>query len=86
MSPQHLGGACALGGYLVVVGFFGGMVYSAMRFDGERAAVLSKLEDESTRVHSHLMRLEREDAQGAEPRGESVRSAVLDASEGPGAP
>jgi hypothetical protein len=51
-------GACLIGGYLVVVGFFGGVIVSAMRFDGQRAAVLAKLEAKSARVHSQLMRFE----------------------------
>ena len=50
--------ACTLGAYLVVVGFLGGVLVSAIRFDAQRGAVLAQLEDASTRVRAHLMRFE----------------------------
>jgi hypothetical protein len=66
--PRRIVGACLIGAYLVVVGFFGGVIVSAMRFDAQRAAVLSKLEVTSARVHDQLMRFER-DAAGVERAG-----------------
>jgi len=44
MSARQIMGACALGAYLVVLGFLGGMIASAIRFDGQRAATLSQLD------------------------------------------
>jgi hypothetical protein len=54
--PRKIVGACLIGAYLVVVGFFGGVIVSAARFDAQRAAVLSKLEATSDRVHAQRMR------------------------------
>jgi len=47
MSARQIRGACALGAYLLVLGFLGGMLASAIRFDGQRAAILSELDDAS---------------------------------------
>ncbi len=58
MSARQIGGAWALGAYLLVLGFFAGMTASAIRFDKQRAAILAQLDDAVTRVHSQLMRLE----------------------------
>jgi hypothetical protein len=62
MSARQIAGACMLGAYLLVLGFLGGMLASAIRFDGQRAAILSELDDASARVHAQLMRLEHDAA------------------------
>jgi hypothetical protein len=74
MSARQILGACALGAYLLVLGFLGGMVASAMRFDGQRAAVLSRLDEASARVRAQLMRFEHDAARSAESRDQSARS------------
>lgn len=81
MRARQLLCACALGAYLLVFGFLGGMIASAVRFNGQRDAILSKLEDASTRVRVHLMRFEHDAARSAEPRDESAGSASLHANE-----
>ena len=58
MSPRRLVLACLVGSYLLAVGFLGGMIVSAMRFDHRRAAILEQLDDMSTRVRAKLMLLE----------------------------
>jgi hypothetical protein len=58
MSMRLRFGAYALGAYLLIVGFLGGMIASAVRYDAKRQVVLSQLEDASTRVRAHLMRFE----------------------------
>jgi len=68
MIARQIRGACTLGAYLLVLGFLGGMLVSALRFDGQRAAILSKLDDTSTRVRAQLMRLEHDAARTAAPR------------------
>ena len=68
MSTRQIRGACALGAYLLVLGFLGGMLVSASRFDGQRTAILSKLDDASTRVRAQLMRLEHDAAPTAAHR------------------
>ncbi len=68
MSARQIRGACALGAYLLVLGFLGGMLVSAIRFDGQRVAILSKLDDASTRVGAQLMRLEHDAARTAAHR------------------
>ena len=68
MSARQIRGACALGANLLVLGFLGGTLASAIRFDGQRAAILSKLDDASTRVRAQLMRLEHEAARTAAHR------------------
>jgi len=65
MSARQIRGAWALGAYLLVLGFLGGMLVSAIRFDGQRTAILSTLDDASTRVRAQLMRLEHEAARTA---------------------
>ena len=77
MSARQILGACALGAYLLVLGFLGGMLASAIRFDGQRAAILSKLDEASTRVRAQLMRFEHDAARSTEPWDASVRSAAL---------
>jgi hypothetical protein len=77
MSARRIAGACMLGAYLLVVGFFVGIVTSAMRFDAQRAAVLSKLEDATTRVRARLMNLEHDAARSTEPRDASATSASV---------
>ena len=46
------------GVYLVGIGFLGGILASAIRFDQRRAVILSELEDRSALVHARLMLLE----------------------------
>ena len=65
MRPRQLAGACMLGLYLLVMGFLGGMIVSAIRFDQRRAVMLSKLDDASTRVHAKLMLFEHDAARFA---------------------
>ena len=68
MSARQIRGACALGAYLLVLGFLGGVLVSAIRFDGQRAAILSQLDGASARVRTQLMRLEHEAARTAAHR------------------
>ena len=77
MSARQIRGACVLGAYLLVLGFLGGMIASAIRFDGQRAAILSRLDDATTRVRARLMRFEHDAARSAEPRDESARPTSL---------
>jgi hypothetical protein len=81
MSARQKMAACALGVYLLVLGFLGGMIASAIRFNGQRDAILSQLEDASTRVRTHLMRFANDAARSAAPRDQSGRSASLLANE-----
>ena len=83
MSARRVAGACVIGAYLLVVGFFGGMIASAIRFDGQRGAILAKLDDASTRARARLMRLEHDAAPSPESRDESAGSASLRASAAP---
>jgi hypothetical protein len=62
MRRPRIAIVCMLSAYLVVLGFFGGVVVSAMRFDGKRAASLSRLDDTTARVRAHLMRFEHDAA------------------------
>lgn len=64
-----------LGTYLLVLGFLGGMIFSDIRFDGQRAAILSRLDDASTRARARLMSFEHDAARSAERRDESAPSA-----------
>jgi hypothetical protein len=73
MSARQIVGACVLGAYLLVVGFFVGTIASAIRFDGQRAAVLSRFDDATTRVRGHLMRFEHEARRPAEAGDVSAR-------------
>jgi len=82
MSARQIAGACMLGAYLLVVGFFGGVIVNAIRFDGKRAAVLSRLDDATGRVRAHLMRFEHDAARSAEPRDASAEPASVRLSEG----
>ena len=58
MRPRQLGAACIVGAYLVGMGFLGGVIVSAIRFDHRRAAILAELDDASTRVRAKLMHFE----------------------------
>ena len=58
MSPRRLAGACMLGAYLICMGFLGGTIYSAIKFDQRRAAVLAQFEESSTRLRAKLMHFE----------------------------
>jgi len=58
MSTRRLVLAGLVGSYLLTMGFFGGMIVSAMRFDHRRAVILAELDDTSTRVRAKLMLLE----------------------------
>jgi hypothetical protein len=77
MSARRIAGACMLGAYLLVLGFFVGNIASAIRFDAQRAAVLAKLEDATTRVRARLMSLEHDATRSAEPRDASATSASV---------
>ena len=77
MSRRQVAGLCTLSAYLLGMGFLGGMIVSAVRFDQQRAAILSKLDDASTRVRARLMLFEHDAARSAEPRDELARSAAL---------
>jgi hypothetical protein len=46
--------------YLLVVGFLGGMIVDRVRFDASRSVLLTRLEQDTHRVHERLMALERE--------------------------
>jgi hypothetical protein len=52
--------AALAGVYLLGMGFLGGTIVSAMRFDGRREAILSQLSHDSARARGILMRLERD--------------------------
>ena len=68
MKPRYVAGACTLGGYLLVMGFLVGTIYSAMRFDERRAVILSELDNTSSRVRAKLMLLEHDATQSAAVR------------------
>ena len=65
MSPRQLAGAGILGAYLILMGFLGGLILSAIRFDQRRAVILSELDDASTRVRAKLMLFEHDAARSA---------------------
>jgi hypothetical protein len=46
--------------YLLVVGFLGGMIVDRVRFDASRSVLLTRLEQDTHRVHERLMAIERE--------------------------
>jgi hypothetical protein len=58
MSPRQLVCAGIVGAYLLGMGFLGGMIVSAIRFDQRRATILAELDDTSTRMRAKLMLLE----------------------------
>ena len=60
--------ACLVGAYLLAMGFLGGMIVSAMRFDHRRAVILAELDDTSTRVRAKLMLLEHDATRTAAQR------------------
>ena len=68
MSTRHFVLACLVGSYLLGMGFLGGMVVSAMRFDHRRAVTLAELDDMSTRVRAKLMLLEHDATRTAAQR------------------
>jgi len=47
--------------YLLVVGFLGGMIVDRVRFAASRSVLLTRLEQDTHRVHERLMALEREE-------------------------
>ena len=65
MSGRQLVIASIVGSYLLGMGFLGGMIVSAIRFDQRRAVILSELEDTSSRVRGKLMLLEHDAARTA---------------------
>ena len=48
--------------YLLVVGFLSGMIVDRIRFDEVRSGLLTRLEEDSHRVHERLMAIEREES------------------------
>jgi hypothetical protein len=48
--------------YLLVVGFLGGMIVDRVRFDASRSVLLTRLEQDTHRVHERLMALKHEDS------------------------
>jgi hypothetical protein len=48
--------------YLLVVGFLGGMIVDRVRFDASRSVLLTRLEQDTHKVHERLMALEHEDS------------------------
>ncbi len=68
MRARRIVCAGIVGAYLLGVGFLGGMIASAIRFDQRRAAILSDLEDTSARVHARLMLLEHDASRTAAHR------------------
>ena len=57
-----------VGLYLLGIGFLGGLIVSAIRFDQRRDVILSDLEDSSARVRARLMLLEHDASRTAAPR------------------
>jgi hypothetical protein len=51
--------------YLGGIGFLSGIVVERMRFDLQRAAVLTRLADTEKRLHAHLMDIERDSRRAA---------------------
>ena len=68
MSSRQIVGVGVVGVYLLGMGFLGGIIVSAIRFDQRRAVILSDLEDTSTRVRAKLMLLEHDAARTAAVR------------------
>ena len=46
--------------YLLAVGFLSGMIVDRIRFDESRSGLLVRLEEDTHRVHQHLMAMEHE--------------------------
>jgi hypothetical protein len=65
VSPRQLVLASVVSAYLLGMGFLGGTIASAMRFDQRRAVILSQLEGDSARVRGTLMLLERDATRSA---------------------
>jgi hypothetical protein len=57
---RHLHLAMGLGLYLGAVCFLGGVLVERIRFDRERASVLTRFATAEQRLHARLMALERE--------------------------
>ena len=68
MSTRRLVLACLVGTYLLTMGFLGGTIVSAIRFDHRRAVILAELDDMSTRVRAKLMLLEHDATRTAAQR------------------
>ena len=68
MTTRRLVLAGLVGSYLLTMGFFGGMIVSAMRFDHRRAFTLAELDDTSTRVRAKLMLFEHDATRTAAQR------------------
>jgi len=48
--------------YMLSVGFLSGMLVDRIRFDEARSELLTRLEEDSRRVHQHLMTIERQES------------------------
>ena len=59
MSRRRRVLAFGLGFYAVVMGFLAGMLLERVRFDVERASVLTRVATAEQRLHARLMDLER---------------------------
>lgn len=59
MSRRRRVLALGLGLYAVVMGFLAGMLLERVRFDVERASVLTRVASAEQRLHARLMDLER---------------------------
>jgi hypothetical protein len=55
--------------YLLGVGFLSGMIVDRIRFDEARGGLLSRLEEDSHRVHERLMAIEREESREGSTAG-----------------
>jgi len=65
VSARRLVCAGIVGVYLLGMGFLGGIIASAIRFDQHRAVILADLNDTSARVRAKLMLLEHDAARVA---------------------
>lgn len=68
MSPRTIVVGCMVGVYLLEMGFLGGTIVSAIRFDQRRAVILKELDHASSRVRARLMVFERDAARSAAVR------------------
>ena len=50
--------------YLFSIGLLSGMIFDRIRFDESRTVLLKQLEENTHRLHQHLMAMERENSQG----------------------
>jgi len=51
--------------YLFSIGLLSGMIFDRIRFDESRTVLLKQLEENTHRLHQHLMAMERENFQGS---------------------